>query len=369
MERPIFKPIGTPAEELDTPSLVVDLEILQKNIEELHTFFSMREAKIRPHVESHRCPEIAHMQLACAGTVGGISVNTIGEGEVFAQTGIDDIFVVNEVVTRNKISRLCALANSAKLTIPVDNLQNIKELSEAAQKEGITLNVVVDVDTGLHRCGVQPGAPAVILGEAINRSPGLHFSGLMTYEGDRVTSQTEESEIETRIRTQKLLDTRELMENDGLEVDTVSVGGTHNFEVVGTMDGVTEIPAGSYALMDFRYHHLRPRFRQAAKVLATVTSHPEPSWAFVDAGQKSIGIDTGLPVAEERAGVRVARMSAEHGFLELNGEAQIGVDLGTKIWLTPWDSGTCVNLYDYIHVVRGGRLEMIWDVAARGRYR
>ena len=369
MERPIFKPIGTPVEQLDTPALVVDLEALDHNIETLHAFFRRRETKVRPHVESHRCPTIAHMQLAVDGTVGGISVITVGEAEVFAQSGIADIFVASEVVTKQKIARLCALARKGKLTVAVDNPQNVQDLSDAAQNAGVTLNVVVDIHTRLDLCGVEPGQPAVDLARVVSKAQGIHFKGLMTYEGAILVEDAEELAAESRKWIQQVLDTREMIEKDGMEVEAVSVGGTHNYEIAGAMSGVTEVPAGSYALMDYRYRKNRPQFKQAAKVMTTVMSHPEPGKAFLDSGQKAIGIDTGVPVAEGIAGATLIRMSAEHGYLQLEGDAQNDIDLGGKVWLTPWDTGTCVNVYDYINAVRDGKLEAVWDIAARGRYR
>ena len=133
MERPIFKPIGTPTEQLDTPTLVVELDALAHNIEAVHSFFREREAKLRPHVEAHGCPGIAHRQLASAGTVGGVSVSTVGEAEVFAQAGISDITVANEVVTPQKIARLCALARSCRVTVAVDNPRVVERTSRAAR--------------------------------------------------------------------------------------------------------------------------------------------------------------------------------------------------------------------------------------------
>ena len=198
MERPIFKPVGTPVEQLDTPSLVCDPEALDHNIETLHSFFRQVGAKVRPHVESHRCPTIAHMQLAVYGTVGGISVTTVGEAEVFAQSGISDIFVANEIVTKPKIARLCALARPGKLTVAADNPHNVQDLSEAAQKAGVTLNVVVDIHTRLDRCGVEPGQPAVDLARVVSKAQNLHFSGLMTYEGAILVEDAEELAAESR---------------------------------------------------------------------------------------------------------------------------------------------------------------------------
>ena len=369
MERPIFKPIGTPTEQLDTPALVVDLDALDHNIETVHAFFREREAKLRPHVSAHGCPAIAHRQLASDGTAGGVSVSTVGEAETFAQAGVSDITVANEVVSHAKIARLCALARSCRVTVAVDNPRIVRRTSEAAQAAGVTLNVLVDVHTRLELCGVAPGEPAVELAREVSAAEGLRFAGLTTYEGAILAEDDDERAAESRAAIQRLLDTREMVERAGLDVDVVSAGGTHNYDVAGDMAGVTEVPAGSYALLDYRYLFRRPQLMQAARVLATVMSRPQDDRAFLDCGQKAIGLDTGLPAVEDIDGAEITRMSAEHGFLELEPRARDGVDLGHKVWLTPREIGTTANIYDYVNAVRGGKLEAVWDISARGRYR
>ena len=377
MERPIFKPVGTPIEQLDTPALVVDLPTLEQNIETLHAFFRQRDTKLRPHIESHRCPIIAHKQLAAGGTVGGICVTTVGQAAVFAESGFIDIFVANEVVTPQKIARLCALAHQAKVTVAVDNPGNVNDLSEAASKSGVTISVVVEINTRLNRCGVEPGQPAVDLARAITSAPALDFAGLMTYEGTILEEDPDMLAAESRKWVQKVLDTREMLEKAGMGVRVVSAGGTYNYEIVADMAGVTEIPAGSYALMDGRYLKHRPQLRPAARLMATVTSRPEPGIAITDGGVKATGIDGGLPVLDNISDANATVLSlatalfagAEHGRLDLEGEADVKVDLGDKVWVIPADVGTCVNLHDYIYAIRNDRLEAVWDIAARGRYR
>lgn len=369
MERPIAKAVGTPAIELDTPALVVDLDVLERNLETVHGFFAARSAKLRPHVESHRCPAIAHKQLAAGGTVGGISVTTVGEAEVFAQSGFDDIFIVNEIVTRQKIARVCALAREARVTVAVDSPDNVETLSQAAESTGVTVGVAVDVHTRLDRCGVEPGDPAVGLAQAAAKAPGLRFAGLTGYEGPIIADSPEALASESQKAIQPVLDTREMVERSGLDVDMVAAGGTHNYEIAGAMDGITEVIAGSYALMDHKYAASRPQLEQAARVLTTVMSHPEPQRSLADCGQKAMGLDFGLPVVDGAPGVSVIRMSAEHGFLNVEPGAEGMADMGEKLWLVPSDVGTCVNLYDYINAVRDGKLQAVWNVAARGRYR
>jgi D-serine deaminase-like pyridoxal phosphate-dependent protein len=369
MERPIFKPVGTPVEQLDTPALVLDLAILERNISALHGFFREHEAKVRPSVESHRCPAIAHKQLDAGGTVGGICVTTIGQAEVFTTHGFSDVLIANEIVTPRKIGRLCALARHARMTVAVDQPQNIQDLSHSAGARGVTLHVVVEIHTRGNRCGVEPGQPALDLAREVQQAPHLELAGLMTREGPTPTQDPGELAAESRQWLQKVVDTREQVERAGITMRTVSVGGTYNYAIAGAMAGVTEVLAGTYALMDYRYVQCCPQFKPGARVLTTVTSRPEPGTAIVDAGQKAVGIDTGLPVAEDIPGATVAALSAEHGRLRLQEDAESRVALADKIWLTPWDIGACVNLYDYIHAVRDGKLEAVWDVAARGRYR
>jgi D-serine deaminase-like pyridoxal phosphate-dependent protein len=369
MERPIFKPVGAPVEQLDTPALVVDLSTLERNIETLHAFFRERATKVRPHVESHRCPAIAHKQLAAGGTVGGICVGTIGQAEVFTEHGFSDVLVANEIITAQKIDRLCGLARHARMTVAADHPQNVQDLSNAARTHGVTLHVAVDIHTRGNNCGVEPGQPALDLGKLVQQAPHLELAGLMTREGPGPTEDPGKLTAESRQWIQKVLDTREMLEKAGLSVGMVSVGGTYNYEIAGTMMGVTEVLAGTYALMDYRYAQSCPQFKAAARVMATVSSRPEPGSAIVDAGQKAVGIDTGLPVAEEIPGAMVVALSAEHGRLRLREDVDGKVALADKVWLTPWDIGTCVNLYDYIHAVRDGKLEVVWEVAARGRYR
>ncbi len=377
MERPLFKPVGTPIEALDTPSLLIDLAALEHNIETVHGFFRDRPAKLRPHVEAHRCPAIAHRQLAAGGTVGGISVGTVGQAEVFAAAGIDDIAIANQVVTAPKIERLSALARRARVAVAVDDARNLAQLSEAAVAAGVEIGVLVEVDTRLGRCGVAPGAPVLALAERAAAASNLDFRGLASYEGPILDPDVEARTAETRACVEKLLDSRALVERAGIEVEVVSLGASHNYEIVGAMDGVSEVPAGAYALMDGRYQDIRAELRPAAHVLASVVSRPEPGVAITDAGVKAVGMDAG-PARLERilglaaaptAHVNEAMMSAEHG--ELNfGEALDGVILhGSKALLVPSDAGMCANLHDFAHAHLDGRLEAVWDISACGRYR
>ena len=368
MERPILKPIGTPAEQLDTPALVVDLDALESNIEKTHASFRQSDVKLRPNVESHRCPAIAHKQLAAGGTVGGVGVVSLGEAEVFAQNGISDILVTNQVVTTSKIGRLCALARQSRITIAVDNQSIASRLSEAAQNVGVTVNALVHINTEKERGGIAPGQPALELARSIVEADGLNFSGLMSLDDDVLSDDTDEIFAVARSRIQETLDSRQLLEQDGIEVRTVCVSAPQP-NLAAEMSGVTEVLAGAYALMDHRHSAALPGLVQAARVLAAVTSLPEAGTAILDTGRKAMGDDFGFPVIDGNDELQIVSMSAEHGKLQWDELQDVSLALGDRIWFTPMDIGSCVNVYDYIQAVRKGRLEAVLSIAARGMYR
>lgn len=373
MERPILKPVGTPVAELDTPALVVDMDILEANIARVHARFRDSAANIRPYVEAHRCPAIAHKQLAAGGAIG-IGVASVGEGEVFAQSGFRDILIANPIASPPKISRLCALANMAKVTIAADNAANIRRLSDAAATGGVALNVVVDINTGQPRGGVSPGQPALDLARAIVQADALNFAGLMCCDVPDFTAAADALAADAlaadaRNRIQQTLDTRQLLERHGIDVESVIVGGDSCLEQAADTDGVTEALAGAYALMDQAHAALLPQIQPAAAVMASVTSLPEPGTAILDTGRKAMGEDFGFPALADFPALQVASMSAEHGKLQWTDDAQVSLALGDKIRLIPLEIGGCVNVYDYIHAARDGKLEAVLDISARGKYR
>ena len=179
MERPVFQPVGTPVDQLDTPAFVVDLDLMERNIRTYQGYFLAASAKVRPVVTSHLSPQIARRQLAAGGTVDGVAVTTVGEAEVFANAGFDDILLANQVVSASKIRRLCALSAQARITIAVDSMDNVSQLSQAASASGVQLGVLVEIEAGMGRCGVAPDGNAVNLAKAVNDAPGLRFDGIM----------------------------------------------------------------------------------------------------------------------------------------------------------------------------------------------
>jgi D-serine deaminase-like pyridoxal phosphate-dependent protein len=374
MERPIFKPLGASADELDTPALVVDLDALEHNLSAVHTFFQQARAKLRPIVSVHCCPTLAHKQLAAGGTVGGVAVMTLGQAEVFAAYGCRDIIVTNTAVTPAKLRRLCALARQADITVVADHLIQIQRMAEAAHDQKILLRLLVQMASDDPQSSGAPSTEVVALAQAIEQMPYLAFVGITASPAPPsslpVADVTNtDVELKSRQQLQQLAEVRMALEHAGIEVQVASIGETVIYEEAANAVGVTEVMAGTYALLDAHYAPYWPHLKPAAHVLTTVTSRPEPDIAITDAGQKAVGIDLGLPRVRSLAGVETTGLSAEHCRLRLDASAQTAVQTGQKLWLRPWDLGTCTNLYDFIWGVRQNKIETSWPVAARGQYR
>lgn len=367
MERPLFKPVGTPIEELDTPALVVDLDRLDHNLAVVHTFFNQQTVKLRPLVSAHCCPALAHRQLAAGGTVGGIATDTLGQAEVFAAHGFHDILVANIFVTPAKLQRLSALARQITLTVAVDHLQQVQRLTNMFNHNSsqVKLQVVIDINSSANRSGIVPGAPAIELARAVEQASPLTLTGLTTELDDTAQDGTAAPLAQ---RLEPLLDTRQTLEKAGHPVDIVSVGGVMSHDGIETLNGITELRLGRYALVDGYSAPAWPNLRPAARVLTTVTSCPELSMGITDTGQKAMGVDQGLPTIDDRPDIRVLGLSAEHCRLHLENRAQ-PLNPGDTLWLTPFDIGTCANLYDMLYGMRDGTLDLVWPISARGHYR
>lgn len=372
MERPIFQPAGTPVDELDTPALVVDLDLMESNIRTYQGYFAGTGVTVRPVVTSHLCPQVARRQLASPGS-RGIAATTVGEAEVFAAAGFNDLLLANQVVTASKIRRLCALASQAGISVAVDRAGNVAQLSEAAAASGADLGVLVEIEAGMGRCGVAPGADAVALARAVNAAAGLHFRGIMATVPGPTGDDPADHARQTRQNLQTALNAKDLLESAGLSVPEVSVGGAHCHAAAAELPGITEVRAGRYPLMDVRLQTHLPELSLAAVVLSTVISRPTADMAVLDAGHKATGPDQGRPVLQGHPGATAARFSAEHGVVELEsnnlGQSQYdGLSPGQKARLAPYELATCVNQYDYIRAIRRGKLEGYWPLSARGRF-
>lgn len=355
---------GAKVEDLDTPALLLDLNVLERNVKKMADFFG-RPAKMRPHIKTHKCPIIAHKQIAAGAE--GISCQKLSEAEVMVQSGIGDVFITNQVIGWSKILRLARLAHHSRMTVLVDNSDNVNQLSRAAEQEGVLINVVVEVDVGMHRCGVQPGQPAVALAREIASKPALNFMGILGYEGHCVL--IDDYAQKKRLCLEALakdVETKNLLEMSGLKVEKTCAGGTSTYDITGAYPGITEIHPGTYATMDLKFKNMGIPFDCAVTLLTSVVSNPSPGKFTVDAGLKAISQEFGLP-QPKLEGMKMVHLYEEHGLLEQETNDQRR-KLGDKVELIPTHGCTTINLHDQFHCVRNGYLESIWKISARGMF-
>ncbi len=361
-------PLGTRKEELDTPCFLVNLEVMDRNIEKMAAYFRDRPAKLRPHMKHHKTPEIAHKQVA-AGAIG-VCCQKVGEAEAMADGGVDNILITYEIVGGVKIRRLMDLAQRVNLMVTVDDAGNVKDLSEAAQAARVSLAILVDINCGQNRCGVDPGIPALALAQAVARATGLEFKGLCGYEGHlQGVVDLEERTTKAREAMSRVMATAEAIRKAGLPVDIVSAGGTGTYNITGDYPGVTEVQAGSYVLMDAAYRRVLHDFDVAGTVLTSVISRAAPDRAVLDCGMKAISTDQWPPQVVGLPGVRVRSVSDEHLSVDLADSDSRQLRPGDKVELIPGHNDTTVHLHSHLFAHRHGSLEAVWEVAGRGRIR
>jgi D-serine deaminase-like pyridoxal phosphate-dependent protein len=358
-------PILTPFASVDTPALLLDAGALKANIQRMASYFNGRHCKLRPHFKSHKCTTIAKLQMN-AGAVG-VTCAKLGEAEVLAEAGLRNILIANQIVGPLKIRRLLELCRRAAPMVAVDSVDNVKMLSALASAAGVRLGLLVEVDVGMGRCGVAPGQPGLDLARLVASSAGLKFEGLQGYEGHCVDLRDETERTEkTQASLKALVGTRRLIETSGLRVNIVSGGGTGTYAINGNYEGVDEVQAGSYAAMDWWYGDIRPEFKQAMSILATVISRPNPKLVVIDVGRKGIGAEWGPPRLKNLPGGVVAGFgSEEHMTLAVPQDAAINI--GDKIEIIPSHGCTTSNLYSEFVVHENGVLTGHWPIEGRGK--
>lgn len=351
--------------EIPTPALVVDLPAMERNVQRMAQYYAGRPCKLRPHFKAHKTPAIARRQLA-AGSCTGLTCATVGEAELVVRDGLtDDVLIANEVIGPGKAERVAQLARGADVKVAVDSAAGLEELSQAARAQGAEVGVLVDVDVGLPRCGIAPGEPALELARQVETTEGVRLRGLMGYEG-HVVGIEDRTEREARAAKamDRLLLTVRLVRDAGLACDIVSAGGTGTFDITGTMEGITEVQAGSYVLMDTAYAKLDLPFEQAFTILGTVLSRPRPERCVTDAGLKACAVDHGNPNVKDVDGASVLFLSDEHATIVLPPDSTVAA--GGRIELWPSHIDPTINLHDVLYAVEGGDVVEVWPVAARG---
>ncbi|UCF95232.1 MAG: DSD1 family PLP-dependent enzyme [Desulfobacterales bacterium] len=363
--------VGMRLEEVDTPALLIDLDLLEKNLERMVEDVKDRRVRLRPHAKTHKCAVIALKQIA-QGAVG-VCCQKVSEAEAMVYGGVRDVFISNEVVGRPKIERLGALARHAKVAVCADDPIHVAEYSRAAQFYDADLDVLIELNVGANRCGLPPGDALVKLADLIVASQRLRFAGLHAYHGAAQHLRTwtaRQKAIAAAVG--RTMEAVELLQQQGIACETITGAGTGTYPLEADSGIFNEIQPGSYVFMDADYaknldENGRPlqAFKQSLFVYTTVMSRPTADRAVVDAGLKAVAVDSGMPLIPALDDVDYRVGGDEHGQLILHDPGR-DLKIGDKLRMVPGHCDPTVNLYDWYVGIRKNHVESIWPIAARG---
>ena len=351
--------IGRNKDELITPSLILDLDLVRENLAFMAERMRTLPAKLRAHIKVHKSPDIARMQVD-AGAIG-VGTATIWEAVVMARAGIEDVFVINEDVGREKVKAAALLSREIPLKVAVDDPSNVAALAEAAKSADSVIGCVIEVDTGMHRCGVGSAEEALQLAGQIAQSPTLRLDGVTGYEGHcSLEFDRTKRERMAREAMDYFVGIADFLRKNGFACRIVSAAGTGTWELTASHPGVNEIQPGSYATMDGYHAGLEPRFKQATTVLATVISR-RPDRIVTDAGKKTVGANQAIIKDYQYP---IYRYEEEHGIFTTDISCPLRV--GDTVELYPGYTPFAVNYFDVYHVVERGKVVDIWPIIPRG---
>lgn len=353
--------IGQRREDLVTPALVLDVDAAQRNIDHMaNELKQIGAAVIRPHYKAHKNPDIARRQVAAGA--GGLSMATVWEAAVLAAAGFDDLFVVNTVAHPAKLQVLAELAREHRILVAVDEAGNAAALSAAAVAAGSTLGIMIEVDTGMDRCGVDSAADCLTLARQVTGLPGLRLDGITGYEGH--CSLTPDNDLRHERQREAMaffIGVAGMLEADGIACPIRSAGGIATWNWTAAFPGITEIQAGTYVVMDNFHGVMVPDFEHSLTIQATVISR-QSGKVIVDAGNKSVADPADVTIIGHD--LAVFRFDEEHGIFDAAGGSPLRV--GDPVALAPGYSPSTVNWYDAYHVVQDGVVVDIWPVIPRG---
>ncbi len=342
--------------EIDTPALLLDLDAMERNLTKMAHFFAAGPTRLRPHYKNHKCPTLARRQLD-AGAIG-MTCATLSEAEALVSSGITDILISSELAGDRKIARFADLARQADVKTVVDNSRAAAALGAAGRAHGLLLSVLVNVNVGQNRTGVKPGEPVLDLARQV-LAEGLSLRGLMGYEG-HVAHQPEgpEKEAAYHLAMGTLMQCRCLLEQNGIPVATISTGGTGTYHLTPRFPAITEFQAGSYLVWDTDYAATCKDFEPALSVLGTVISKTDGERVVVDAGLKSISSEHGLPMFKARDGLRLRKLNAEHGIIDIL-DPSTPIEVGDTLEFWAAYSDATVNLHERMYGIRNQKVEEI----------
>jgi 3-hydroxy-D-aspartate aldolase len=365
---------GMDEADIQTPALVLDLDALERNIKKMGDYAKAHGMRHRVHGKMHKSVDVAKLQEKLGGAVG-VCCQKVSEAEVFARGGIKDILVSNQVRDPQKIDRLARLPKlGARTIVCVDDIDNVADLSAAAQKHGTELEVFVEIDCGAGRCGVTTTEAVVEIAKAVNAAENLKFTGIQAYQGAMQHMDSyEDRKAKLDIAVAQVADAVEGLKKEGIECELVSGGGTGSYYFESNSGVYNELQCGSYAFMDADYGRILDKdgnridqgeWENAFFLLTQVMSHAKADKAIVDAGLKAQSVDSGLPFIFGRDDVEYIKCSDEHGVVS---DPTGALQVGDKLRLVPGHCDPTANVHDWYVGVRGGKVECVWPVSARGK--
>lgn len=366
--------IGMDEAEIQTPCLILDLDALERNIAKMGRFAQQMGVRHRVHGKMHKSVDVALLQERLGGSVG-VCCQKVSEAEVFARGGIKDVLVSNQVRDPAKIDRLARLPKlGARAICCVDDLANVADLSEAAVRHGTQIECLVEIDCGAGRCGVTTTPAVVEIAQAIDAAPGLRFAGLQAYQGAmQHMDNYNDRKAKIDIAVAMVRDAVDGLKAVGLDCDIIGGGGTGSYYFEGNSGVYNELQCGSYAFMDADYGRIlnkdgkridQGEWENALFILTSVMSHAKADKAIVDAGLKAQSVDSGLPVVFGRDDVKYVKCSDEHGVVA---DPEGVLKVNDKLRLVPGHCDPTCNVHDWYVGVRGGKVETLWPVSARGK--
>ena len=366
--------LGVSMWDLDTPALIVDLDLLEANISMMQRTVGRNGIATRPHAKTHKTPEIARIQLE-TGSVG-ICVAKVSEAHALFRHGIEPLLMTTSNVTPAKISRAMHLRKWCDQFIQAtDTPENARLLAEAAESLGVVADVVVDVDPGGHRTGITPGQPALELAQLVDRLPSLRLRGMLCYDGgSQHVTGFKKRETQTLERLLPAAETFELFQRAGLNTEIFSGGGTGTYNIDHQTPGLTDVQVGSYVFMDAQYMGIGGAnnaeaysdFKPSLTILTTVLNAQYTGRATTDAGAKACTINRPWAIVKGETGMSYTSGSDEFGSIRYEDPSRT-YQVGDKLELIVSHCDPVVNLYDQMYAVRNGIVESVWEISARGQ--
>lgn len=357
---------GISIDLIDTPCLIVDMDLVEKNLDTLFSKFREKKVNVRPHLKTVKSPEFAKLLLSAGAT--GVCVAKVAEAEVMADAGIEDILITTEIIGAPKIERLIKLISKhPEVKVVIDSAIGAVAMQEAASQANVKLNVLIELNVGQNRAGVEPGEPAVNLANEIAKHKNLNLLGVQGYEG-HVQLLTDENERKRLCAEamEKLMSTVARLRENGHPISIITTGGSGTSEYCADA-GANEVQPGSFIFMDGAYRRaIGNRYENALSLVSTVISKPAENRCVIDAGFKSLSTDSGNAELKSHPNITYRPAGDEHGILETSSES-ISLNIGDRVELIPSHIDTTVNLHDYYYCHRGGHIENVWRLTARGK--